>query len=140
MTKFNSVVLFVFRHSSFVIRASSFPPVAHSPDRLVRVLAEEQAAVFRDRDSDRPPPHISFRRDEAGYEVFVIAARFAGRLVERDADDFVSSATLAVPRAVKRGEDVAFVFGGKLRAVVEAKIQRRRMTLDEDIGHENFAG
>ena len=58
----------------------------------------------------------------------------------REPDDFVASATLAVPRAVKRGEDVAFVFRWKLRPIVEAKIQRRRMTLDEDIRHEDFAG
>src|SRR6266404_5103226 len=87
----------------FVIRVSSFSLVARPPDRLVPVLAEQQAAIFRYRNSHWPPPDISFRRDKPGHEILVITARFPGRFVERHPDDFVSGAALAVPGAVERG-------------------------------------
>ena len=56
----------------------ALPAVAHAPDGLVAVFADKQAAVFRDGDSDRATPDFAFGRDEAGHEVFVFAARFAG--------------------------------------------------------------
>ncbi len=52
--------------------------VAHTPDSLVTVLADKQAAIFRDRDSHRAPPDFAIGRDETGHEVFIFAARFAG--------------------------------------------------------------
>ncbi len=88
--------------------------IAHAPDSVVAVLAEEQAAVFRDSDSDRAPPDFSFRRDEASDEVFVFAVRLAGRFVDGHADNLVSGAARLIPGAVERGEEVAFVFRRKL--------------------------
>ena len=52
--------------------------VAHTPDGLVAVFANKQAAIFRDGDSDRATPDFAVGRDEAGHEVFIFAARFAG--------------------------------------------------------------
>ena len=52
--------------------------VAHAPDGLVAVFADEQGAVFRDGDSNGTPPDFAVGRDEAGHEVFIFAARFAG--------------------------------------------------------------
>ena len=52
--------------------------VANAPDGLVAVFADKQAAVFRDGDSDRATPDFAIGRDEAGHEVFIFAARFAG--------------------------------------------------------------
>src|SRR4051812_44478942 len=37
-------------------------------------------------------------------------------------------------------EDVAFVFGRKLRAVIKAQVERCRMALHENVGDEDFAG
>ena len=54
------------------------PAVAHAPDGAVAVFADEEAAVFGDGDSDRATPDFAFGRDEAGHEVYVFAARFAG--------------------------------------------------------------
>src|SRR6202043_1958009 len=53
--------------------------------------------------------------------------------------DFVTSAACAIPGAVERGEDIAFVFGWKLLAAVKTKIERRRVRLHENVGHNNFA-
>ena len=52
--------------------------VAYAPDGLVAVLADKQAAIFRDGDSDRATPDFAVGRNEACHEVFVFAARFAG--------------------------------------------------------------
>ena len=62
--------------NAFHLDASS--PVAHAPDGLIAVFADKQAAIFRDGDSDRATPDFAIGRDEAGHEVFVFAARFAG--------------------------------------------------------------
>src|SRR5207302_2523241 len=71
--------------------------VAHPPDRAIAIFAEEQCAVFGDSDSDRSTPHLTFWRDETGHEVFVLAACFTGRVIERDADDFVAGALGPIP-------------------------------------------
>jgi hypothetical protein len=52
--------------------------VAHAPDGFVAVFADKQTTVFRDGDSDRATPDFAIGRDEAGHEVLVFAARFAG--------------------------------------------------------------
>ena len=54
------------------------PAVAHSPDGAVAVFADEKTPVFGHCDPDRATPNFVLRRDEAGHEVFVFAARFAG--------------------------------------------------------------
>ena len=54
------------------------PAVAHAPDGAVAVFADEEAAVLGDGDPDRATPDFALGRDEAGHEVFVFAARFAG--------------------------------------------------------------
>jgi hypothetical protein len=91
--------------------AVGLPGVARSPDRAVDVLAEKEANIFRDCDSPTgPAANISIRRDKTGNEVFVIAARFAGRVIKRHAHDFVTGALRWVPRPVKCRENIAFVF------------------------------
>src|SRR5438067_13381656 len=76
-----SEATFSFDHvdSSRVI----LPAGANSPDGAVAVFADEQAAIFRDRDSDRATTDFDVRRDEDGHEIFIFATRFDGRLVER---------------------------------------------------------
>ena len=53
-------------------------PVGYSPDRAVAVFAKKEAAIFSDGDSDRAAPDVPFGRDEAGNEIFILAACFAG--------------------------------------------------------------
>jgi len=79
----------------FHVDASS--AIAHAPDGLVAVFADKQAAIFRDRDSDRATPDFAVGRDEASHEVFLFAACVAGRFIERCAYDFVTSTFHAVP-------------------------------------------
>src|SRR5438874_11055673 len=105
--------------------AADLPGVAHSPDRAVGVLGEKEAAIFHDCDSHRSTPNISIGRDKTGNEVFVIAARFAGRVIKWDAHNLVTGALRSVPRAVKCRENIAFVFAGKLIARVKTQIERR---------------
>ena len=71
--------------------------VAHAPNGLVAVFAEKQTAVFRDSNPHRATPDFAVWRDEAGHEVLIFTARFAGRFVERCAHDFVTSPFHAVP-------------------------------------------
>src|SRR6266404_7390562 len=53
-------------------------PVGYSPDCAVAVFAKKEAAIFSDGDSDRAAPDVPFGLDEAGNEIFILAACFAG--------------------------------------------------------------
>src|SRR6266550_3848414 len=112
--------------------------ITHSPDRAVSVFAEQEATVFGDGDSDGAAPNVSVGRDKTRHKIFILAARFAGGMVERHTNNFVASAFLPVPRTVERRKDVAFVFGGKLVAGVKAQIERGRMRLHEHVGDDHF--
>src|SRR5215472_9671359 len=59
-------------------RPTTSSNVAHAPDGLVAVFTNKQAAVFGDGDSDRATPNLAVGRDEAGHEIFIFAAGFAG--------------------------------------------------------------
>ena len=73
------------------------PAIAHSPDRAVPVFADEKAAVFGDSNSYRATPDFAVRCDETGHEIVVFSARFARRMIEWDAHDFVTGAFHPVP-------------------------------------------
>jgi hypothetical protein len=61
-----------------VTRPNRSPAVANAPDCLIAVFADKQATVFRDGDPDGATPDFAIGHDEAGHEVFIFAARFAG--------------------------------------------------------------
>jgi len=85
-------------HQWSVVKEAEFSAlVAHSPNAPVAVFTEEKAAVFGDSDSDRPTPDFAIGRNKTSDEIFIFAPRFDGGVIERDADDFVTSAFLAVP-------------------------------------------
>jgi hypothetical protein len=48
-------------------------------------------------DSYRTAPHFALRRDEAGHEILILAQRFAGRVIERYAHNFIAGAFHPVP-------------------------------------------
>jgi len=73
------------------------PAVAHAPDGLVAVFTNKEATIFRDVDSDRATLDFAVGREEASHEVFICAARFAGRFVEWYAHDFVAGTFHSVP-------------------------------------------
>src|SRR5207248_10679850 len=72
-------------------------PVGYPPDGPVAVFAEKEAAIFRDRDSDGSAPNVTFGRDEAGNEIFILADCFAGGVIKWHAYNLVSGAFLPVP-------------------------------------------
>jgi hypothetical protein len=59
-------------------RSLRLSAVAHPPDCTVAVFADEEAAIFGDCDSNGATPNLAVGCDETGYEIFVLAARFAG--------------------------------------------------------------
>jgi NAD(P)-dependent dehydrogenase (short-subunit alcohol dehydrogenase family) len=65
--------------------------VGDAPDRAVAVLADEEAAVRRDRDADRPAPHAAILGDEPGQEILI------GAGARHDAHDLVPGALTPVP-------------------------------------------
>src|SRR5213595_599286 len=103
--------------------------VAHSPDRAVTILAEEETAILGHRDPDRASPYAPVRRNKTGDEVFEFTERLAAGMIERHTHDFVTCALCPVPRTMERGENVASVFSWKLIADVKAKIQTCAMGL-----------
>ena len=72
-----------------------FRGVGNVPDGAGAIVCDEDAAVFGDGDTDRPPPDPAVSRHETGEEVFVTAIGMA--VVHGDADDFVAGAIGAVP-------------------------------------------
>jgi hypothetical protein len=52
--------------------------VAHTPDGLVTVFANKEAAVFGNGDSDRATPDFALGRNEPCHEIFIFAARLTG--------------------------------------------------------------
>ena len=71
--------------------------VTHPPDRVVAVFADEKAAVLRHGDSHRAAPDFALGRNKTRYEIFVFTARFAGRMIEWHAHDFIAGAFHPVP-------------------------------------------
>ena len=94
----SSVVSPPGHHQWSVVKEAEFSAlVAHSPNAPVAVFTEEKAAVFGDSDSDRPTPDFAIGRNKTSDEIFIFAPRFAGGVIERETDDFVTGAFLAVP-------------------------------------------
>src|SRR6266487_2245035 len=112
--------------------------VADTPNGAVSVFADEKAAVLGDGDSHRATPHLAFGCNEAGHEIFVFTARFAGGMIDGYAHDLITSAFHSVPRSVEGCENVVLVFRRKLVAGVETQIKRGRVRLHEDIRHDDF--
>src|SRR6202022_222234 len=75
---------------------------------------------------------------EAGDEVLVLASGGA-RFVDEDSHHFVASPSRAIPRAVEGREGVACILRRKHRAAVESHLQRRRMWLEDHVGHRHLA-
>src|ERR1035441_11111499 len=74
--KLSMVHVGVERQDHQTVRSQSrnlFPDVGDVPDRAGAVVCDENAAVFGDGDTDRPPPDQAIFRHETGEEVFVTA-------------------------------------------------------------------
>jgi len=112
--------------------------VGDVPNAARAIVGDEEAAIFSDSDADGAAPDLAVRGDEAGEEVFVAA--FGSAVVHGDADDFVTGAVLAIPRAVFGCEGVAIVGGGELELVggIEDHLQRGHVWLDEHVGSNHF--
>ena len=114
--------------------------VTHAPDGAVAVFADKKSFVSADGDSDGATPDFAVWCDKAGDKIFAITPRLSGRMIKRYAHDLVAGAFPAIPGTVERGEDVAFVFGRKLVAIVKAQVVAGRVRLHKYIGNDNLAG
>src|SRR5262249_1624175 len=119
------------------MRSRVLPYVAHAPDRSRTVIADEERSVFAHSYAHRPSPDFAFFCDEAGKEVLVLAASVA--VLEWNADDRISRALVAVPRAMLGREDIAAIFFRELLAVVESHLQRCVVRLQQDIRRDDLA-
>src|SRR5579864_2521416 len=81
--------------SSSDIARTSFPRIAHSPDRLVPIVGEVERSILCHRNAHRPAPRVSLRRDEPRYEILVHSARMS--VLQRHANHFVTSARRSIP-------------------------------------------
>src|SRR5678816_3931843 len=126
------------KHRSTRGRCARLAGVADPPDRVRRIVADQQRTVRRDRHANRTAPYLAAIEHEPGEKILVLAARLSA-LVQRHADHFVASARGAVPGAVLGRENVAAIIGGKLRAVVERQLQGRAMRLQQNIRDDDFA-
>ena len=80
-----------------LVRPSKLSAVAHAPDGAVPILAKEKGAIFCNGDSHRATPDFAFGRDKTSYEILVFPTRFACRMIEWHAHDFVAGAFRPVP-------------------------------------------
>ncbi len=120
---------------AFALREASLPLIGHAPDRAAAVIADEQRAVMRHRDADRAAPDASVVADEA--ERGNPRTRRSACRPSSRAHDLVAGERRAIPRAVQGDEGVAFVVGGKLIRRIEGDAERRRMRLNENVGHRD---
>src|SRR3954467_15506275 len=108
-----------------------------APDGAVAVFGDEQRAIMRDGDADRPAPHLAVIDHKAGDEVLVFAGGYS--VLEANADDFVTSTLGPVPGAMLGGEAIASIFRGKRGAVVKCEPERSGVRLDQNVGDSDLA-
>src|SRR5262249_14256918 len=109
--------------------------IGDAPDRPAGVVGDEQCAVLGDREGSGAAPDLGAlltRGPEARREILVIPFGFA--VFERHARDLVAGWYRPVPRAFDRDKQAPLVFGRKLVALVEDKVEQRGMRLEQQIG------
>jgi hypothetical protein len=77
------------------------------------------------------------RGEPTGNEIFR-AAHGLAFVVEFHADHFVSGWNAAIPRSMKRYEDVVPVLGGELRPFIKRESQRSGVRLHLDLGLDDI--
>src|SRR5215469_16956405 len=94
--------------------------ISDSPDGARSIIRNQQRSVRSGRDTNRPSPDVSLRSQETGQKVLVRAIRLS--VFERNPDHLVTGSYEPVPRTMLAGENVAFIFGGKLRPIVKTQL------------------
>src|ERR1700694_5603118 len=106
--------------------------VNHAPS----VLPQVHRPIATEHNSYRPPHPAAFfrfaRREPSGNEIFRSALGLAF-IVEFYADNFVSGRNAAIPRSVKRDEDVVPILGRELRPFIKRESQRSGVRLNLDL-------
>ena len=114
--------------------ARSLPRIKHPPHRPVAILADQQRAVLRHGDADRPAPDVasSDRRSRSGNPRIRRSAcrpsNAAASPCSRCA--WCGSRSRASPRRRRRDTRP-----GNAAAFIEGDAERRRMRLDQHVGH-----
>src|SRR5579863_2406781 len=105
------------------------------PDGRRGFIRHIQGAVLACYDADRPAPGLSVGRQKTGQEILVYAIGFP--FVQRHAHDFMTRDVGPVPRPVLSREQIAAVFGGELRTVIEGQAERGVVRLQQNVGDDD---
>src|SRR5262245_45915540 len=114
------------------------PLVRHAPDLIAAIICHQQRAITQHQHSHRTPPHVEASRIgyPAGQEVLVSTLWLT--VVEWDANDFVTAAQLAIPRAVQGDKSITLILFREHIARVKNDAQRRRMRFDQYVRYDRF--
>src|SRR5207245_1653166 len=113
--------------------------VCDPPDFAAAIVTHEKRAISEHEHTDRTSPYVAAAlvSHPAGDEIIVAAGRVP--VVERNADDFVSSPQSSIPGAMKGHERAAAIFGWEHRAFVERDAEGGGVGLDEQSGRDRLA-
>src|SRR5690348_3049561 len=92
---------------------SSVRIVGNAPNGAVAVFRDQEGSIMGHGYAHRPAPNALIIDDKARHEVIVFTRRDA--VVQSHANDFVTGARGAIPRAVQSNEGIATIFSRKCR-------------------------
>src|SRR5208282_3553817 len=111
--------------------------VCNPVDDTARVVAQVHRPIAAEHDphwAPHPPAFLLLaRRQPSGDEILRTALRLAF-VVELYAHDFVAGRNAAIPRSMKRDEDVVLVFDRELRPFIKREPQRSGVRLHLNLG------
>src|SRR6267143_1392813 len=107
------------------------PSISHPPDLAAVVVTDQERAIRRDENSDRPSPARAIGTLPAIDEL-LYAHRATPTTVDHDPHDFRTCRDRAVPRSMQCQECVTAILAGELRARVEREAERRGVRLHRD--------
>src|SRR6267378_545467 len=107
------------------------PSISHPPDLAAVVVTDQERAIRRDENSDRPSPARAIGTLPAIDEL-LYAHRATPTTIDHDPHDFRTCRDRAVPRSMQCQERIAAILAGELRARVEREAERRGVRLHGD--------
>src|SRR5712664_182010 len=112
-------------------RPTVLPSIGHPPDFAAVVVTDQERAIRRDQNTDRPPPAQTVGTLPTNDKI-VYTHGAASATVHLDAHDLGSGRHGPIPRAVQRDECVTAILAGELCARVEREAERRGVRLHRD--------
>src|SRR6267378_5141688 len=109
------------------------PSISHPPDLAAVVVTDQERAIRRDENTDRPPPARAVGTLPAIDEL-VYAHRAMPTTVDLDPHDFRTCRGRTVPRSMQCQERIATIVARKLRPRIKHHSERRGVRLNRDSG------